>query len=235
MNLRLLIVVLLSFNLLLVKAQYSMGLSGQMNIPTAELNETGTFMGGVNFFPKEMMPVGFNYNTWNYFVNMTFFSLLEINYKCTLLKSDYMANNAKFNQQDRSFSIKLRALKEGKYYPAIAIGTNDPYHGDNGRSYFSSLYAVLTKTLPLQSKHQLVLSLGYYHGLNSSTLQDGIFAGIRYTPAFLKQLSVMAEYDSQGFNVGAAAKIWNRVSVHLFTQEFKCISGGIRYEYTLKH
>ena len=33
----------------LVHAQYSMGTTGQLMIPTAEMQETGTFMGGVNF------------------------------------------------------------------------------------------------------------------------------------------------------------------------------------------
>ena len=35
----------------LVHAQYSMGTTGQLMIPTAEMQETGTFMGGVNFLP----------------------------------------------------------------------------------------------------------------------------------------------------------------------------------------
>ncbi|WP_163211507.1 YjbH domain-containing protein [Bacteroides sp. 519] len=234
MNVRLLIIFFsISTFSIIAKAQYSMGLTGQLNIPTAELNETGTFMGGFNFLPEKTTPDKFDYNTWNYFVNMTFFSFLEINYKCTLIKGDFMSNKYKFREQDRSFSAKLRLLQEGKYLPAIAVGVNDPLK--QGMNYFASLYGVLTKNLLPKSEHKLALSLGYYHGLNSSTLQDGLFGGIRYTPAFLKQISAMAEYDSQGFNLGIAAKVWKHLSMHIFTHEFKCVSGGIRYEYTLIH
>lgn len=144
-----------------------------------------------------------------------------------------MSNKFRFSEQDRSFSAKLRLLKEGKYIPAIAIGVNDPLK--QGMNYFASMYGAVTKNILTKSQHKLTISLGYYHPFNSSTLQDGIFGGIRYTPAFLKQLSAMAEYDSQGFNIGLSAKIWNRLSMHIFTHKFKCISGGIRYEYTLIH
>ena len=47
--------------------------------------------------------------------------------------------------------------------------------------------------------------------------------------------TVMAEYDSEGFNVGAAARLWRHLSIHVFTREFNSISGGIRYECRLLH
>ena len=40
----------------LIHAQYSMGTTGQLMIPTAEMQETGTFMGGVNFLPEQVTP-----------------------------------------------------------------------------------------------------------------------------------------------------------------------------------
>ena len=39
----------------LIHAQYSMGTTGQLMIPTAEMQETGTFMGGVNFYPSKLL------------------------------------------------------------------------------------------------------------------------------------------------------------------------------------
>ena len=91
-----------------IKAQYTMGTTGMMNIPTAEMQQTGTFMIGGNYLPEELNP--FKYNSGNYFVNITFFSFLELNYRCILLKSDYMAKKPKFNQQDRSLSVRLLSL-----------------------------------------------------------------------------------------------------------------------------
>ena len=46
-----------------VHAQYALGATGQMMIPTAEMQETGTFMGSANFLPEEVTPNKFNYPT----------------------------------------------------------------------------------------------------------------------------------------------------------------------------
>lgn len=145
-----------------IKAQYTMGTTGMMNIPTAEMQQTGTFMIGGNYLPEELNP--FKYNSGNYFVNITFFSFLELNYRCILLKSDYMAKKPNFNQQDRSLSVRLRPLKEGKYWPAIVIGSNDPFK-DKGYNYFASVYGVATKSFMI-GEHRLAATAGYYYPLS---------------------------------------------------------------------
>ena len=61
-----------------IKAQYTMGTTGMMNIPTAEMQQTGTIMIGGNSLPKEMNL--FKYNSGNYFVHTTFFSFLALNF-----------------------------------------------------------------------------------------------------------------------------------------------------------
>ena len=43
-----------------IHAQYALGATGQMMIPTAEMQETGTFMGSANFLPEEVTPHKFN-------------------------------------------------------------------------------------------------------------------------------------------------------------------------------
>ena len=128
-----------------IKAQYTMGTTGMMNIPTAEMQQTGTFMIGGNYLPEELNP----------------FKYLELNYRCILLKSDYMAKKPKFNQQDRSLSVRLRPLKEGKYWPAIVIGSNDPFK-DKGYNYFASVYGVATKSFMI-GEHRLAATAGYYY------------------------------------------------------------------------
>lgn len=102
-----------------IKAQYTMGTTGMMNIPTAEMQQTGTFMIGGNYLPEELNP--FKYNSGNYFVNITFFSFLELNYRCILLKSDYMAKKPKFNQQDRSLSVRKRVNTGRQLSLAVTI------------------------------------------------------------------------------------------------------------------
>lgn len=187
------------------------------------------------------MPSRFDYNTGNYFVSVSFFSFLELSYRETLGKGDYMSSKLKYNQQDRSYSIRLCVWKEGKYLPGVALGTNDPI-ADKGANTFQSYYGVITKGFHLGGAHYLSASLGYYlEGKKNSDTRwfgnkyKGVFGGVSYTPAFCKELKMMAEYDSDGVNVGAALRLWKHLSMHAFTHDFNCVSGGIRYECTLIH
>ncbi len=216
-----------------VSAQYSMGNTGLLNIPSADMQETGTFMGGGNFLPQQMMP--FDYNTGNYFVNITFLSVLELSYRCTLLKRPRTYDKKRgYYQQDRSVTARIRLLKKRKWYPSIVIGTNDPWR-DMGNNYFASVYGVMTKGFSLTDGDRLAFTTGYYMPLNKFHVQKGVFGGISYSPVFCRQIYVMVEYDSKGFNAGISAKLWKHISLHIFTREFSCVSGGIRYECTLMH
>lgn len=215
-----------------VQAQYSMGNTGLLNIPTADMQETGTFMGGGNYLPNGMTP--FKFNTGNYFVNVTFLSILELSYRCTLLKSTRYDGKKGYFQQDRSLSARIRPLKEGRFHPSIVVGTNDPFK-DTGTNYFATIYGVMTKGFSIVKGDRLALTAGYYFPLNDHSVQDGPFGGISYSPAFCREVAFMAEYDSEGFNIGASARLWKHISLHIFTREFNCIAGGIRYECKLLH
>lgn len=215
-----------------IKAQYSTGNTGLLNIPTADMQETGTFMGGGNYLPRGMTP--FTFDTGNYFVNLTFLSFLELSYRCTLLKSTRYDGRKGYYQQDRSMSVRVRLWKEGRPLPSVVVGANDPFR-DSGTNYFATAYGVLTKSLPIAGGDRLALTAGYYLPLNAHSVQRGPFGGISYSPAFCRELTFMAEYDSDGINVGAAARIWRHLSLHLFTRKFNCLSGGIRYECRLIH
>ena len=129
-----------------IRAQYMLGSTGMMNIPTADRQKAGTVMLGANYLPKQVMPSRFDYNTANYFATVNFFSFLELTYRETLIKGNYMSSKPKYNQQDRSYSIRLCVLKEGKYLPALALGANDPI-ADKGANTFQSYYGVITKGL----------------------------------------------------------------------------------------
>ena len=80
-----------------IQAQYMLGTTGMMNIPTADRQKPGTVMLGGNYLPKQMMPARFDYNTGNYFVSISFFSFLELAYRETLIKGDYISSKPKYN------------------------------------------------------------------------------------------------------------------------------------------
>lgn len=215
-----------------LRAQYSLGNTGLMNIPTADMHEPGTFLLGGNYLPDGMTP--FNFNTGNYFANISLFSFVELSYRCTLLKTTRYDGKRGYFQQDRSMTARVRPLKEGKYWPALVIGMNDPFR-NTGNNYFASVYGVLTKGFSLTGNDRLSLTAGYFYPMNDYSVQDGVFGGVSYSPGFCRELLVSAEYDTQGINVGTAIRLWKHVSVHVFTREFKSVAGGIRYECVLPH
>lgn len=131
-------------------------------------------------------------------------------------------------------TARIRPLKEGKYRPSLVIGVDDPFK-NTGTNYFATVYGALTKGFSIAQGDRLAVTAGYYIPLNDHSIKDGPFGGISYSPAFCREMTVMAEYDSEGFNVGAAARLWRHLSIHVFTREFNSISGGIRYECRLLH
>lgn len=61
--------------------------SGLLQTPTAEMNQSGTFMFTTNYLNKHTLPssIYWDYNTFNYGINITFWSRLEIGYVMTLI------------------------------------------------------------------------------------------------------------------------------------------------------
>ena len=219
-----------------VEAQYSMGVTGLLNIPTADMQRDGTVMLGGNYLPKEMLPTHWDYNSGNYFVNATFFPWLELAYRCTLMKVE---ETGKWNQ-DRSVSIRLRPLKEGKWWPAIVIGSNDvlttnelnTFKDPGGTRYFSSVFAVGTKHF-LLGGHDWGITIGGHIPFRSASTRKGVFGGVQYRPAFFRDFSLMAEYDSDAVNVGASVRLFGHLSAYVFCYDFQNVCGGLRYEMEL--
>lgn len=120
-------------------AQLSYGTTGLINMPTADMQRDKTFMAGVNWLDRHGTVPRWWYDTWNYYINVTFFPWLEVGYLCTGHKAvpvDYGNRTGywvpktygKFINQDRSFHFRLRIWKEGWWHswtPQIVLGMND--------------------------------------------------------------------------------------------------------------
>lgn len=223
-----------------IRSQYAQGVSGLLTIPSADMQADGTFWVGGNYLPVGMLPASFERNTGNYFVNLTILPFMEIGYRCTLQKFELSPGKYSW-QQDRSVSLRLRVLKEKKQIPSLVVGSNDafttyelnPFSKKDGNRLFSSIYSVVSKTLPLAG-HRLGLTVGYYLPVRKETsINEGFFGGIKYTPAFCNQMDVMADYNGKTISAGASVLFFRHVRLHLFTYGFEEISGGIRYEFVL--
>lgn len=227
------LIFLLIVTISVTKAQPTAGITGLLNIPTAEMQRDGTFMFGGNYLPESITPETFSYNTGNYYINITFLSFFEVNYRMTLLQTK---RDGSYNNQDRSFAVRCQLLKERKFIPAIVIGGNDIYTStvSGGNQYFGAVYMVATKNAEFNKVFTLSATLGY--GLDSfeRNQYEGFFGGIALVPGFFKPLTLMAEYDTKVINAGASIFFFNHLHIYAFAYDLKFFCGGVQYKVYMK-
>ena len=211
-------------------SQTLLGTSGWLNIPSAEMQEDGTFYFGGSFIDKNTIGDygSGKYNVLTYYFDLTFLPFLEISFGNTRLL-DYDDDR---HTVDRRFSFRIRPLKERKYVPAIVIGAHDIYTSIASKSttnqYFSSLYIVATKHIAV-TKSEFGFTLGY--GLSASRVNQfvGLFGGVSFSPGFYRPMKFIAEYDGEVINIGLNALLFNHLFVYAMLQDFKYFSGGLAY------
>lgn len=213
-------------------AQFTYGTTGLLNMPTAEMQKDKTFMFGGGFLEKHATPARWFYNTYNYYLNITFFPWLEVAYTCTLhkaLENDPFLSDGywvpstygKFVNQDRSFHVRIRVWKEGwwkPWTPQIVIGGNDigsdTWKGGaisydyerKGNGFLNRYYIAMTKHFYWYGDWGVHSAYVYnnrkYFKLNGPCL------GVNYHPYFHTHLNLMAEFDSKSVNIGMSYSIW---------------------------
>lgn len=226
-----------------LQAQEYTGISGLIHVPSAEMNPTGTARIGTFFLNKEFLPdvmqytqdgVQHKFHSFNHFLSIDPFSWIELAYTCTLLKG-IKDGKPKYFMKDRYLSVKIRILKERKYIPAIAIGTNDPYHivSNDLPSYYQNFYAAATKHFDLHG-HELGVHLAYrWYKETTNKKWQGIVGGITYRPAFEKNLRGIVEYTGNDINIGVDYYLWKLLFVQANLQNGKYFSGGIMLQIQL--
>ena len=129
-----LLFLILIIGILSVKAQFTYGTTGLLNMPTADMQKDKTFLFGGGYLEKHASTGRWFYDTFNYYANITFFPWMEIAYTCTLHKAVPQeslwvpSTYGKFVNQDRNFHFRFRIWKEGwwkSWTPQILLGAND--------------------------------------------------------------------------------------------------------------
>lgn len=253
------ILLIMLVNLSAMAQQYT-GTTGLIHTPSAEMNEAGTARIGAHFLNKEFTPKTFEfkgkYHTADYYLSITPFSWVEVAYTCTLQKNyrrdgnaNIISDETRYYYQDRYFSIKLRPLKEGKWWPAIAIGANDPIgtdgdkgtanegeeptNGDGKSQYFSNYYISASKHILLHDE-EFGIHLSYRHWKRSyNSKWNGIVGGVTYRPSFYKDLRGIVEWTGNEVNVGADCLLWKHLLLQASLQDGKYFSGGMCFQMNL--
>ncbi len=219
-------------------AQQYTGLNGGIHIPTADMDTVGTARIGAHYLNKEFLPdrfvsQGHKYPTYDFYLSLTPFSWVEIGYTMTLLKGKDNNGNYGYKHKDRYFSIKIRPLTEGKYWPAVAIGGNDfitsSWHLSQGNDYFRNYFIALTKHFR-PGGHDIGVSVDYRWFTRASTKKwRGVVAGVEYRPAFYKPLRLMVEWTGNEVNVGVDCLLFHHFLVQVSAVNGKYPQAGLCY------
>jgi len=232
-------------------AQHFAGMTGLINTPSADMNEDGDVMIGGYFLNKQYLDrMGVNgftyegepYNTCDFYASITPFRWIEIGYTFTLFKGcDEGYTKPKYNRKDRYLSLKLNPLREGKFYPAIAIGSNDflgspTRHKGPGlkkEGYFTNFYIVATKHFKPWGQ-DISVNMAYRYCPNDYTRNwDGIVGGVTWRPKWVPNIRAIAEYCGHDFNIGGDILLWNHLFIQAFMQNGRYFSGGACIKFNL--
>lgn len=251
----------LAFTLLLCpiecRAQISTGMSGLIKNPSADMNAAGEAVIAGYYINSHLTPSddkghgfyydGKKYDTFGFSLSLTPFSWLEIGYTFTLLKTTLVnpeteaISSPKFNHKDRYFSIKVNPLKEGKYHPAISIGSNDflgspgkiRNDGGSGAGYFCNYYIVATKHF-LPKDHDIGLTLGYrYVPVSYGKRWQGLIAGATWNPKWFRPLRVIGEWTANELNLGADCLLWKHFFIQAALVNCRYPTGGVAFRINL--
>src|SRR5437763_3272667 len=158
------------------------GPTGLINMPDARFNPDGTLrFGMVDARPYLDLSA-----------NATLLPWLETNLAVTQI-SGVLAFPSETNgfgpsygsYRDKNAGLKVRLVAEDGWWPAVAIGAQDPF----GTSLFPRQFAAATKTLG-----DAQVTLGY-----GRQQIDGVFGGLRYSPSWLGSWSFVTEYDASDY------------------------------------
>lgn len=231
------------------------GVTGLLHAPNAEMQEDATVLLGGNFMNKENLPNKYKwyYNSYNYYMNITFLSRVEISYVCTLVKgipeSSYWPKQTwdKFVNQDRHAAARFLLMRENDFWefmPAIVIGVNDPTTASGGDytklNVEGSANGFFNKWYIAASKHfetdwgELGGHVGYVWNRRNDYPLNGPTIGVNFRPTAVKGLNAIVEYDSKTINIGAIYNWNNRLNLLWELQDFRYISAGLSLQFNLK-
>ena len=241
-----------------VKAQFTYGTTGLLHMPTADMQRDKTFMFGGSRLNSHATPARWSYDTWNYYINITFLPWLEVAYTCNIFNE--IIKRGKYHihmkNQDRNFSGHLRLWKEGwwkAWIPQIVVGVNDFTTGSggdytemgidgDGNGYFNRYYIAATKHLDWYG--QWGIHAAYLYNKRGKDKLNGAAFGVDYrfdlpqTSLLNKAvngLNLMAEYDSKFVNVGAKYAVWkDHINLIGELRDCKHPSVGVFFKVCLK-
>lgn len=219
--------------------QQAMGIEGMIHVPTADMDTVGMARVGFQFVPKDMVPDamkcdGMKFNSMTNFLSVTPFRWIELGYGYTLWKMHKNKNPKReigFYSKDRYFSVKLQLLREGSWWPSLAVGGNDVFGsrdgGESASNYYRNYFVTASKHIDCGG-HVLGAHVAYRKWKRDFNHKwNGVVGGVTYQPSFYTPLRAMAEWDGNGVNVGVDCRIYKYFLIQCGLQECQHFTGGL--------
>jgi len=154
----------------------TIGQTGLINMPDARVAEDGTLRFGASYF-RPYLPI------WT---SATVLPRLELSGRYTIIRGLSSGLGQGFGDyKDKAFDVKALLLKEDEWLPGLAVGWQD----FTGTGVFSAQFATLSKRFG---------STDYTLGYGADRI-DGLFGGVRQQVPWVKNLSLVLEYDANDY------------------------------------
>lgn len=232
---------------MMASAQQTVGITGLLQTPSADMKPAGQAQLGGQYLDAELLPPTFfferpPYNTFDFYAALAPFSWIEISYVNTVFKSLNSKGEFTYSRKDRMFCVKLQPLKEGKYWPAVAVGSNDVLssgfklenYAQHGNGFFACFYGALTKHFDFGRGGVLGANIAYRHYTQKVNHRwDGVVGGLTYNPNFFRPLRAVVEWTGSEVNFGVDCTLWNHLMLQFMLLNGRHPSAGIAYTVNL--
>jgi len=242
----LLALLLLAFSAPLLRAQQYDGMSGLIHVPTAEMDSVGVARVGTHLVNSALMPdcnyftyqlddgSRHHYDSFSYYLSITPFRWVEATYTCVLLKWGPQLRD--FTSKDRHFSVKFNPIREGRFVPAIALGSADFMSSNldptEGQAFWANYYLAATKHFEVAGL-ALGAHLTYRYYLKDYNKRfQGLVGGLTIDPSqYLgtEHLRAILEFDGRHFNLGADWLVHDCLLLQASLTNFTGFSAGLCY------
>lgn len=193
-----------------IRAQTSLtaeGYTGLIGIPSTDVMPNGTV--GIGFSTKSNPTFAIRHRTSvgrqrNYYFALGFLPRLELGAKLYEVDDPF---GKPLSVGDLTANIKFRLLNEGRYHPAVLLGSQDIY----GNRFLTSDFILLGK-----SWRGFRTMAGYGRDRRDSHRLDGLFYGAK--ASFFRYAAIMAEWDAEDMNIGLRLRPTRRLTADVMVQ-----------------
>ncbi len=194
--------------------------TGLLQMPTADMQPDGTFMITNNFLNRHSLASsGWNYNTFQYGICISFWERVEVGYVCTIYNGAWDPRTEAeigrikkiMRNQDRHFTGRVKLLREGEFglnwIPALVVGARDPLSGGagtkgirdysdistvegTGNGFFNCYFVAISKHF-LTPGGLIGTHLGYQFNRRVDYPINGPCVGISWQPVWIQQKGIL--------------------------------------------